>query len=312
MENLLFSFNVLLPLIIEIGLGFMLKATGIIDAHTSKAVNKMVFKLFLPVLLFNNLYTAKVSDAFNPRLMTFAIVAVLVLVGILCLGVPLLERDKSKRGAAIQGMFRSNFAIFGVPLSISLAGDSIRSTVSVAVAVVVFIFNILAVVVLEVYNGNNPDFKSIFKGILKNQLILACVLGAVTLLTGIKFPTPIDKTLSAVSSVATPLGLIILGTSISLPSVKQNAKRLIWILGGKLIIIPVIVLAVAIAMGFRSGELVILLAVFASPTAISSYPMAVEMGHDGDLAAQIVMFGTIACIFTMFLFIFALKQIGVL
>ena len=312
MENLLFSFNVLLPLIIEIGLGFVLKHTGIVDSHTSKAINKMVFKLFLPVLLFNNLYTAEVSDAFNPSLMTFAIIAVLVLVGILCLVVPLFEKDKSKRGAAIQGMFRSNFAIFGVPLSISIAGEAIRSTVSVAVAVVVFVFNILAVVVLEVYNGNNPDFKSIFKGILKNQLILACVLGAVALLTGIKFPAPIDKTLSAISSVATPLGLIILGTSISLPSVKENAKRLVWILGGKLILIPIIVLAIAISMGFRGGELVILLAVFASPTAISSYPMAVEMGHDGDLAAQIVMFGTIACIFTMFLFIIALKQIGVL
>ena len=112
--------------------------------------------------------------------------------------------------------------------------------------------------------------------------------------------------------MATPLGLVILGTSISLPSVKENTKRLIWILGGKLIVIPIIVLSIAIAMGFRGGELVIILAVFASPTAISSYPMAVEMGHDGDLAAQIVMFGTIACIFTMFLFIFALKQLGVL
>ena len=147
---------------------------------------------------------------------------------------------------------------------------------------------------------------------MKNQLILACVLGAVALLSGVRFPEPIDKTLGAVASVATPLGLIILGTSISLPSVKENAKRLTWILTGKLVIIPIIVLAIAVAMGFRGGELVILLAVFASPTAISSYPMAVEMGHDGDLAAQIVMFGTIACIFTMFFFIFGLKQIGVL
>ncbi len=312
MENLLFSFNVLLPLIIEIGLGFLLKTTGIVDSHTSKAVNKMVFKLFLPVMLFNNLYTAKISDAFNPSFMTFAVVAVLVTVALLCVIVPLLEKDKSKRGAVIQGMFRSNFAIFGVPLSISIAGEAIRSSVSVAVAVVVFIYNILAVVILEVYNGKNPDFKSILKNIVTNPLIIACVLGVVVLFSGIHFPTTIDKTLSGISSVATPLGLVILGTSISLPSVKQNAKRLIWILGGKLIVIPAIVLAIAVTMGFKGGDLAILLAVFASPTAISSYPMAVEMGHDGDLAAQIVMFGTIACIFTMFFFVFALKQIGVI
>ena len=312
MENLIFSFNVLLPLIIEIGLGFLLKTTGIVDSHTSKAVNKMVFKLFLPVLLFNNLYTAELSDAFNMSLMTFAVVAVFVTVALLCVLVPLFEKDKTKRGSAIQGMFRSNFAIFGVPLSISIAGEAIRSTVSVAVAVVVFVFNILAVVVLEAYNGKNPDFKSILKSIVTNPLIISCTLGVIVLLMGVRLPAPINKTIDGISKVATPLGLIILGTSISLPSVKENAKRLIWILGGKLVIIPSVILAIAISMGFKGGELAILLAVFASPTAISSYPMAVEMGHDGELAAQIVMFGTVVCIVTMFFFVFALKQIGVL
>jgi len=312
MENLIFSFNVLLPLIIEISLGFMLKITGIIDPHTSKAVNKMVFKLFLPVMLFNNLYTSEVSHSFNPLLMVFAITAVLLTVLMLCIIVPKIEKDKTKHGAIIQGMFRSNFAIFGVPLSISIAGEVIKSSVSVAVAVVVFLFNILAVVILEAYNHKNPDIKSIFKSIVTNPLIISCVLGLAALLTGIHFPASVNKTLSGISSVATPLGLIILGASINLPSVKLNFKRLVWILAGKLIIIPLTVLTVAIIIGFKGGDIAILLAIFASPTAISSYPMAVEMGHDGDLAAQIVMFGTLICIITMFFFIFALKQISVI
>lgn len=310
MENFIFSFNVLLPIIIEIAIGFMLKTIKIIDPHTAKGANKIVFKLFLPAMLFNNLYTAEISNAFNPRLIIFALIAVCITVALLCLVVPIFEKDKTKRGAMIQGMFRSNFAIFGVPLSISIAGEAIRPSVSVVVAFVVISYNILAVIVLEAYNHNNPDLKSILKGIVTNPLVIACVLGILVLISGIKFPQSIDKTISGISSVATPLGLIILGASINIMSVKQNAKRLVFAIGGKLIVIPVIILTIAILMGFTGGELAILLALFASPTAISSYSMAVEMGHDGELAAQIVMFGTVICIFTMFVFIFILKHIG--
>ena len=310
MENFIFSFNVLLPIIIEIAIGFMLKTIKIIDPHTAKGANKIVFKLFLPVMLFNNLYTAEISNAFNPKLIIFALIAVCITVVLLCLVVPVFEKDKTKRGAMIQGMFRSNFAIFGVPLSISIAGEAIRPSVSVVVAFVVISYNILAVIVLEAYNHNNPDLKSILKGIVTNPLVIACVLGILVLISGIKFPQSIDKTISGISSVATPLGLIILGASINIMSVKQNAKRLVFAIGGKLIVIPVIILTIAILMGFTGGELAILLALFASPTAISSYSMAVEMGHDGELAAQIVMFGTVICIFTMFVFIFILKHIG--
>ena len=312
MENFIFSFNVLLPIIIEIAIGFMLKTIKIIDPHTAKGANKIVFKLFLPAMLFNNLYTAEISNAFNPRLIIFALIAVCITVALLCLVIPVFEKDKTKRGAMIQGMFRSNFAIFGVPLSISIAGEAIRPSVSVVVAFVVISYNILAVIVLEAYNHNNPDLKSILKGIATNPLVIACVLGILVLISGIKFPQSIDKTISGISSVATPLGLIILGASINIMSVKQNAKRLVFAIGGKLIVIPVIILAIAVFMGFKGGELAILLALFASPTAISSYPMAVEMGHDGELAAQIVMFGTILCIFTMFVFIFALKYFAVI
>ena len=312
MENFIFSFNVLLPIIIEIAIGFMLKTIKIIDPHTAKGANKIVFKLFLPAMLFNNLYTAEISNAFNPRLIIFALIAVCITVALLCLVIPVFEKDKTKRGAMIQGMFRSNFAIFGVPLSISIAGEAIRPSVSVVVAFVVISYNILAVIVLEAYNHNNPDLKSILKGIATNPLVIACVLGILVLISGIKFPQTIDKPVSGISSVATPLGLIILGASINIMSVKQNAKRLVFAIGGKLIVIPVIILTIAILMGFTGGELAILLALFASPTAISSYSMAVEMGHDGELAAQIVMFGTILCIFTMFVFIFVLKYFDVI
>ena len=312
MENLVFSFNVLLPILIEIALGFMLKSMGLIDSHTAKGANKIVFKLFLPVLLFNNLYTSEISAAFNPSLIIFALISVIITVALLCVIVPVFEKDKTKRGAIIQGMFRSNFAIFGVPLSISIAGEVIRPSVSVVVAFVVITYNILAVIVLEAYNHNNPDFKSILKGIAVNPLIISCILGILIMVSGIKFPASIDKTLSGISSVATPLGLIILGASINIMSVKQNAKRLVFAIGGKLIVIPIIVLTIAVLLGFKGGELAILLALYASPAAISSYSMAVEMGHDGELAAQIVMFGTIICIFTMFIFVFVLKQLGVI
>ena len=213
-----------------------------------------------------------------------------------------------------QGICRSNFVIFGVPLCQAICGDSILGKISVAVAIVIPVINVLAVVSLEVFRGENGGFniKKIAKGVITNPLIISSALGIIVLLSGIKLPEIAQKTISDVAKIATPLALILLGASINFSTVKGNLRQLIITISGRLVVLPLIGITLAAIIGMRGGDLALLIAALASPTAVSSYPMALQMDGDGDLAAQIVAFSTVICIFTVFMWVFALKQLGLI
>lgn len=309
-ENLILSANVVLPLFLLMAVGFVLSKTGVFDTKTLKQMNKSIFTVFLPSLIFYNVYTSEISDIFDMELVVFSVVSILLVFVLLLIVIPLIEKDNGKRGVMIQGIFRSNFVIFGIPLSVLLFGDSIVGSAAVLIAVVVPVFNFLAVISLEIFRNGKPDFKKMLKGIVSNPLIISSVLGLTAMFLSIKLPVFIKDAVSSLSKIATPLALVVLGGSINFSKVGKNIKQLVICVASRLILVPAVFLALAVAAGFRDAELAVLISLFASPTAVSSFTMAQQMGADDELAGEIVVFGTIFCIITVFLWVFILKQQG--
>lgn len=290
MENLILSLNVVLPLFITMSLGYFLKYLNMFDNNTLDTMNNITFKSFLPMLLFYNIYKTDLQGVFNLKLMIFSATCVIALYLILYLIVPLIEKDNKKRGALLQGLFRSNFVIFGIPITESLFGSEKVGVAALLIAVIVPLFNILSVIALETFRGGKPDFRKISIGIIKNPLIIASCLGILTLLLKIKIPTAIEKTISDVSKIATPLSLILLGASFKFDNIKKYLKQTTIAVVGKTILTPCIILPICIMFGYRGVELSTLMIIFAAPTAISSFTMAQQMDSDSDLAGQIVVF----------------------
>lgn len=308
MENLILSLNVVLPLFITMSLGYFLKSLNMFDNNTLDTMNNITFKSFLPMLLFYNIYKTDLQGVFNLKLMIFSATCVIALYLILYLIVPLIEKDNKKRGALLQGLFRSNFVIFGLPITESLFGGEKVGVAALLIAVIVPLFNILSVIALETFRGGKPDFRKISIGIIKNPLIIASCLGILTLLLKIKIPTAIEKTISDVSKIATPLSLILLGASFKFGNIKKYLKQTTIAVVGKTILTPCIILPICIMFGYRGVELSTLMIIFAAPTAISSFTMAQQMDSDSDLAGQIVVFTSAFCVVTVFMWIFILKQ----
>lgn len=308
MENLILSLNVVLPLFITMSLGYFLKYLNMFDNNTLDTMNNITFKSFLPMLLFYNIYKTDLQGVFNLKLMIFSATCVIALYLILYLIVPLIEKDNKKRGALLQGLFRSNFVIFGIPITESLFGSEKVGVAALLIAVIVPLFNILSVIALETFRGGKPDFRKISIGIIKNPLIIASCLGILTLLLKIKIPTAIEKTISDVSKIATPLSLILLGASFKFDNIKKYLKQTTIAVVGKTILTPCIILPICIIFGYRGVELSTLMIIFAAPTAISSFTMAQQMDSDSDLAGQIVVFTSAFCVVTVFMWIFILKQ----
>ena len=308
MENLILSLNVILPLFLTMSLGYLLKYLNMFDNNTLDKMNNIIFKSFLPMLLFYNIYKTDLKGVFNLNLIIFSATCVVALYLTLYLIVPLIEKDNKKCGALLQGLFRSNFVIFGIPIIESLFGSEKIGVPTLLVAIVVPLFNALSVLALETFRGGKPNFKKIFIGVIKNPLIIASCLGILTLILKIKLPTPIEKTISDVSKIATPLSLVLLGGSFKFDEIKKYIKQTTIAVIGKTILIPCIMLPICIMFGYRGVELSTLMIIFAAPTAISSFTMAQQMDSDSDLAGQIVVFTSAFCVITVFIWIFILKQ----
>lgn len=307
---MILSFNVVLPLFLMIVLGDSLKRIRVYDEHTISGVNQLVFKVFLPLLLFINIYQTDVTGVFDLKLMLVAVLGVLGSFFMTWLIIAWIEKDNRKRGVLIQGIFRSNFVIFGIPVTTSLFGAEATGAAALLVAVIVPIFNMLSVVILEIYRGSRINVPKILKGILTNPLIIGSVIGLLCLWLHIKIPLVLEKTISDLSKVTTPLALVILGGSFTFSSMKGNVKQIAIGVLGKLVIVPVICLSFALLIGIRGVGLAILMSIFASPTAVSSFSMAKQMDGDADLAGHLVVLGSMLSVVTMFVWIFIFKQGG--
>lgn len=312
MDNLLLSFNVVLPIFLCILLGYFLRRIRMVDTPSLNVMNKLCFKVFLPIYLFNNIATTNLAAAFNGKLLATAYLGVTAQFILLMLLIPRLEKENPRRGVLIQAMFRSNFALFGLPLALSLCGTEKVGPTSILVGFTVPLFNILAVVSLESFRGGKPSIKKMAKGIATNPLIIASLLGIAFNLLDFTLPGAVQKSVNDLGGVATPLSLVALGGSFTVSKVKEYKKQLTIGVLGRLVFSPLIMVSAGILLGFRNELLIPLLIMSGAPTAVSSFPMAQQMDGDGELAAGLVVFTSALAILSMFLWIFVLKQIGMI
>lgn len=305
------SANAVLPMCLIMALGYGTRRLGWIRREEISAINKIAFRIFLPCLLYYNVYCSDLSGSFDPLLMAYAVGGVLLTFG-LALGYTLLtEKLPERRGVMIQGMFRSNYVIMGIPVATALLGADQLGTVSILIAVVVPLFNMLSVVVLEVFRGQKPKPLHILGQIAKNPLVIGSVLGILTLAAGIRLPHILEQTIQNISAIASPLQLFLLGAFFQFSGLKTYRRELVTVSAAKLIVAPGLFLGLGALLGFRGVAFVSLIGVFASPTAVNSFTMAQQMGGDAELAGDIVVTTSAVSILTMFLWIFLFKSLGV-
>ena len=304
------SANAVLPMCLIMALGYGTRRLGWIRREEISAINKIAFRIFLPCLLYYNVYCSDLSGSFDPLLMAYAVGGVLLTFG-LSLGYTLLtEKLPERRGVMIQGMFRSNYVIMGIPVATALLGADQLGTVSILIAVVVPLFNMLSVVVLEVFRGQKPKPLHILGQIAKNPLVIGSVLGILTLAAGIRLPHILEQTIQNISAIASPLQLFLLGAFFQFSGLKTYRRELVTVSAAKLIVSPGLFLGLGALLGFRDVAFVSLIGVFASPTAVNSFTMAQQMGGDAELAGDIVVVTSAVSMLTMFLWVFLFKSLG--
>lgn len=307
MDSLILSANVVLPLFFMMALGYILKQLNFIDEYTISKMNTLVFKVFLPITLFVSIFKTDFRSEWDSYFILYGLFALFIYFFISIIIVNFLEKDNKKRGVLIQCAFRSNFILFGLPVAVSIYPDVNLGVVAMLIAIIVPIYNLLAVAILQYYSKKTSSISSMVDSIVKNPLIIASILGI--MFSFVELPTLITKPLLDLSKIATPLALVLLGASFSFSSILHNLKGIFIGTSLKIVIFPAIFVTLAAALGFRNIQLIAFMTMFGSPAAVSSFTMAKQMGGDSELAGLLVVFTSVFSIVTMFIMIYILSML---
>lgn len=309
MESLKLSFEAIMPIFLLMLLGYILKLLNVASKPVFDGINKLIFKVFLPILLFYNIYTTELSEVLDLKLIIFTVIGVLLIFVVGSFAVMGLTPSNPKRGVMLQGFFRSNFAILGIPIVNYVCGKQTSGLASLMVAIVVPMFNILAVICLERFRGGKLNILHMLKGIITNPLVIGCALGALFLALDWKLPSVVENAVIDLSGIASPLAMVVLGASFTFSSIKGRFRELCITVSAKLIVIPLIMLTAAVLLGFKGEALACILVTFGAPAAVSSFSMSQQMGGDEKLAAQVVVVSSALCLLTLFGWIFLLSYL---
>ena len=312
-ESFMVALNAVAPFLILLSVGFLAVRTGLTDRAFMNRLNTLNFRLFFPFLMFNNIYGAKPENLPSLTLMIAGPLSVILVILVLMWIVPRIVKENPRRGVIIQGIFRSNFIIYGIPLTTYVFGAEKSSVAGMMTLIMVSLFNTAGVIVLEIFReGGKVRLKPLLLGLLKNPLLQGCAAGLLFYLLQIRLPDFIASPVSSLASLATTLAMIVLGANLVFEELKKNRKSITAVLLVRLVLLPLIMLPLGWLIGLRGVELFLILMIFGTPVATSSYPMAQNMGGDGPLAGQLVFVSTVVSLGTIFLFIYAMSRLGLL
>ncbi len=317
LDSFFYSLNIVAPIFIIVILGALLKKKQFINENFTSVCDKLVFKLCLPCLLFQDIAGAE-KTVVNMKLIVYCVAAVSATFLLPCFIVPLFIKDNAKRGAFIQGMYRSNAAILGITLASNMFGEEGEATIAMVLPFIVTLFNCFAVIILSLYAPADTKLskialvKRIGKTIVTNPLIISIVLALLWKLTGLELPILVDRSLGYLADMSMPLALISLGANFTVEALKGRLGLAVLSSSFKTIFVPAATVIVGALIGFRGVELGIVFILFGGPAAVSSYIMAKQMKSDYELAGQILLISTLMSVFTLFAGIFTLKATGLI
>lgn len=313
LDNLIFSLNATMPIFLMMVVGFVLKKIKMLDEHTTNAINKAVFKVFLPALLFMDVAEQDFVSMWDTEFVMFCFVVTCISI-VVSFFLSMLDRDKEDRGEFIQASYRSAAATLGIAFMTNVY-DNV-AMVALMILGAVPLYNIMAVIILSLTakTEENLSFGSLMKRTLKNivtnPIILSILVGFVWSILKLPQPVIFVKSLTYLGNVASPLALIGLGASFEFAQLKEKLVPIVMVNFNKLMLFCIIFLPVGIYLGFRDEKIVAALIMLGSATTSSSFIMAKNMGHKGIISAAAVMTTTLFSAFTLTLWLFVLKTLG--
>ncbi len=323
MSNFIFALNATIPIFLIIVLGYFLNRIKMVNANFIEILNKYVFKIALPVMLFKDIATTPIDKVYDPRFIAFCMIGTSIMFLAVLLFAEKFIKDKREIGAFTQAAARGSAAIFGIAFVQNIYGESGMTPMMIIAAVP--LYNIYSVIILSIFgekypqDGSAPEHKGgkelalhTLKGIVTNPIILGIAAGFPFSLAGVSLPPIVLKTITSIGATATPMGLIAVGAAFEGRKAVKKLKQTLAASLIKLMVLPALFFPFAIMLGFRQSALVAILIMVGAPTTVSCYIMAKNMGNDDVLTSSIVVTTTLLSSVTLTFWLFILRTMGLI
>ena len=315
MDSFIYSINATVPIFLVMIIGRFIKQIGLIDDHFANVANRYVFKVALPALLFRDLSKSDFKGKFDPQFVLYCSIVTILMFSLVWIATEILMKDDTQKGAFVQGSCRSSAAILGMAFVQNMYSDTGMAPLMIIGSVP--LYNVMAVITLSLFapGGGKLDTAKLIrtlKGIATNPIILGILTGMVWSLLHLPMPTILNTAVDNLGKTATPLGLMAMGGALKFGKAFARPKPLIACSFLKLVGYEAGFLPLAVLLGFSHDMLVAIIIMLGSATTVSCYIMAKNMDYDSDFTSGVVMTTTLLSSFTMTIWLYICKSLGLI
>jgi predicted permease len=293
---LLHIINTIVPVFAVILLGLAIRSTGYLPREIIGPLNRLVFYIAIPAMIFRALAKASFSAHFDPYLLAGTLVPVVVVFA-LSIGLARLTRiPRHRRGTFVQSCFHGNLGYIGFAVVFYLLGETGFTSASILAGFLMLLQNFLSVLTLQLFSPDHSGGRKvifILKKVLVNPVILSAMAGIAFSLAGLTLPVTAQRTLAILSGMALPLALLVIGASLSPALIRTNLKYALTSGVIKLLVLPAAGLVFYYGAGLAPARFLPGLILLASPTATITYVMASEMNGSVELASAAISLNTL-------------------
>ncbi|MDD5824106.1 MAG: AEC family transporter [Firmicutes bacterium] len=310
LQNFTICVNAVIPSAIYLLLGILLRYFGVAKEDEVRKFTHLTFIVLYPFMMFDNIYGKNIGENMNVKLVVYCVLMLAFVIALTWWIVCKIESEDRNRSSMIQAIFRSNIVLMGLPIGINLFGKGNVTAVAVVVLFIVPIYNVVSVVLFERFRKGKANVGKMVRGVLTNPIIVGAIVALVVMALGIELPEVILQPVVTLADSTTAIAMVLLGASLNMSGLKGERRRVAICVIGKLLVVPAIGIGGAVLLGFTGVELVAVVLMVATPTALASFAMATSMGGNGEIASNAVVFSSIASCFTLPIWLFALKTMG--
>lgn len=297
---------IVLPVFLVVGVGYGVKRSTIVDEPFLFQLNKLVYYLALPLLLFYKIASSDFDMSFNA--MQVAGLAMVIGCGfLLSYGFGILAGYPADvRGTFCQCSFRGNLAYVGLAIVYNGYGESGLASAGLLLGCIVPVLNFLSILALLLpHQGRKIQPRLFVQQIVYNPLIIASFLGFAWSFFALPIPEVIDKALQIITGMALPLALLSIGASFSIRKLRGDLRIAFIATTIKLLLLPLIAALILPLLGVTGEDLAVAVLLAGTPTATAAYIFTQQMKGDAELSGSIIMLTTLlsAVSFTVILMV---------
>ncbi|MDO5040484.1 MAG: AEC family transporter [Peptoniphilus sp.] len=311
MNYLTVGIDIIFPVFFVLSVGYILKVSNFINENFLDQCTNLLFYIALPLNLFLSARDAQIEN-FDVKYAIFLVGGTILLYLSSWFFGRYFIKDKNKLTAFVHCAYRSNFVYIGIPILKYIDPNHSMEPVIIVMVFILTLYNLLAIILLTFYRDATFNIRSFLRQISKNPMIVSILLGLLAKWLNLHFYGGVESGMELISTLATPLSLIIVGASLNFTRDNSDWGLMFTSAFIKVVLAGAIATPIAYFLGFNSDQVLVAYVLFSCPCAINCFIMAKGMGSDYELTSKIVTTSFVMATFSYAIGIPFFKYLGFL